>query len=788
MKKKLEPMLAAQHAKASVTAFPRFIWLPSLAMLVVAVCETSHFLWARDFNTVAIFHYSVLQGLSKACFVLAGLLTAWPAMRRAAAGHVDRISQASRRTHLSWTAIFFFGFFSWLGFIRFCQYWMYILPVDSANEVNAAYTFLHTGLLEYSAFGSKVLAIHFFPLMAVFSPVLWIWNSPLALIFVQHFFVCSAPLALYALVFLLTDSALAGFSGMLLALSSPFFFELFNSNLHNASLCALFPWAMFCFYHRRWVACGALIALMICCTEQVPLIFFGLGFYLVYALRERKPLNWLYGCGLSVAAVILWLFEMRVIRHYDLQAGVYLGGSHYWQTFAQMVPAGVSENRILGEVVSHPIRSLSMSLSIYKLYPVARLLFSMGFLCLLAPFQLLPFWTTALPHILAASSAPDSFFNHMPISYPDFGLHHSSYVFGPLLWATAYGIRRSYAWLSSRGAQSWLLVWALFFSGFGFRQASGSLPTAAWQAKWYESMPKIMARVPPKARLWVDEYASTPLSNRRWLQIIQWGPGEPFGGYQKLFKPDYVLLDVNFVVKAKPPYRDQMLTFLAKNDYLRLDEQYPIVLLKASDTAADPDLVPEWIHLPEADAKLAKEYGGYLLSPMNDAVENHIREAVTLKPDSAELHSHNAELLIRAGRFKEATEQYQETLRLDPGNYKAHANLGICLAQLGKMDAAVPHLREAIRLKPDYYFAHVNLGLYLAQLGKVEEAEQYLLEAIRLKPDSADPHVYYGNLFATEGRFKDAIEQYQEALRLDPNRADAKMNLGRAQEFMRAHP
>jgi tetratricopeptide (TPR) repeat protein len=232
-------------------------------------------------------------------------------------------------------------------------------------------------------------------------------------------------------------------------------------------------------------------------------------------------------------------------------------------------------------------------------------------------------------------------------------------------------------------------------------------------------MPKIMARVPPKARLWVDDYASMPLSNRRWLKITQWGPGEPYGFDNKLFKPDYVLIDAVFAIRARPPYRERMLTFLAKNHYRKIAEDGSVVLIEAPEPAAEPELVPEWIHLPEADESAAKEYGRYLATPLN-----------------------GKGILIEEA--------------LDTENEK-----GLAAAKQGLWEIAVRHYEEILAIYPDYYRAHSNLGVALSRLGKTAEADRHLREAIQLQPNLPSVYYYYGKFLTAQDRLPDGAGNFK---------------------------
>lgn len=608
---------AAAVATPSAAPAPVKFWFPAAALIAIAIYEIASALTAHNYPRYAFFvHHGALNALAWSSWALAAALAFIPPLRSFVSGHLERLSTADNRRHLIWVGLAFAGLLAWLGFIRWCQYRSFLLPQDTSNNVNAAYNFIFHGHLYHSIFAISPLSAHFSLQMAIFSPVLLLWNHPFAMILVQTFFVCAAAIALYGLIFVLTRSSMAAVSGFLLAISSPYFYELLTANLHNCSLAAFLPAAMFFAYIGKPIAAAIFFALMAGSVEQVPFIFFGLGIYWILARGWREKRNWGIGLGICAASVAWWVFQMKVIRAYSAAEGTVHIGASFWNLFAHVVPPGTPEAQIPREIIGHPIRTAVTAFSsIYRFYPLLRVLFSFGFLCLLAPAATIPFWLAIGPHILAVAPTPTTFFNYNPINYSDFGLHHPTYMFGPLLWATSHGIKNALGWLEPRGWKNWILVYCLLIAGFGFKAGHRSLHPE-WRPSWFEAMPRALRLIPPKARVWADEYASAPVSNRRWLKITQWGPDEP-AGYHKLFKPDFVLFDKAFAVHAKPPYRDRMLTFFAKNNYVKAFDDTGVVLLKAPELHPDPEAdIPdsEWIKLPEPEAKAVEAYARYLLS------------------------------------------------------------------------------------------------------------------------------------------------------------------------------
>ena len=593
-----------------------YIWVPALVFIALPLWELFASLQVHDFPRQLFWvHHELLNSLSTACWIVAAVAAVLPPFRKAVMRHLDSLATLPRAARLAWLGVAYLAFFAWTAFMKYAQYRSFQLPQDSTIAISQAYTFLHHGSLFISIFGVGQFSIHIFLLMPLFAPLLLIWRSPVPLLLAQNAFVCAAPFAVYALAESGTGSAFLGFAGLLLACSSPFLYELLTSNLCYPALVALLPWAMYFFELGWWVRGAILLVLMNIFPEQVPFIFFGLGVWLVITrARASRRDAWLgvAVCGVSVA---VWAGERALIAHFARQEPFQtFAGSNYWSLFKDLVPAQTPYERILPEVTGHPLRTvIGLLSSPYRYFPMLRALFSVAFLPLMAPAALLPFLTSIAPNVLAAPVGPVNFLDYHPIGYFDFGLHQGSYMFGPLLWATALGLRQAYAKLSAKGWTSWLLVWVLFFAGFGFKYAHRTL-MPDWRPRWFDSLPVVAAQVPPKARLWVEEYASPPLALRRWIKIMQWGPDEP-NGYERLFVPDYVLLDKAFIFQGKPPYRDRILTFLDRHGFVKAAEQDSIVLLRNPNPSPDPEAdIHDWIQLPQPDIAAASRFAKYLLN------------------------------------------------------------------------------------------------------------------------------------------------------------------------------
>ncbi|MFI5346137.1 MAG: tetratricopeptide repeat protein [Elusimicrobiota bacterium] len=766
--------------------FLRWFYLPSLALILLPALMVARSLTFHNYASYALFAQSESY-LAEFWIgvVLAAFLAFWPEARRKIVAHFEKLSSAPRRWHFLWLGIAYLGAVAWMGFPRFCQIRTFQMPPDTANSINSAYGFIHQGVMEFTPFGTKAFAIQPLLLMAVYSPILLIWNSPYALYLLQHLFLCAAPFAAYGLVFELTESSLAGFAALLLALLNPFFLKLINANLSEAAMCVFVLWALYMLKLGRRGAATALIVVALCCSWEVPFVFFGLGLYLTWIWRDRRPRAWSTGLLICAASASLWLIELAVVKHYQrLEVGAFGARRfNYWLMFAHLVPPGIPGERIPLEIFSHPFRTVVACLHPYVFYPFLFLLASTGFLSLLAPIQMIPLLFTSLPHVLSVTVP------HSAVLFSTFSQHNGSPAFGLLLFATVYGLSRCYAWLAARHAQAWLLAAALLIPHFtiNFSGDTGAL-LPDWRPTWFYALPRLMSQIPPKSRVWADDYAATALANRRWIKAVSYVPAWFFGDDDHVFKPDYVLLDSPWLDKADVRFREQILTYLSRNGYVLVAADTGLILWKSPDPSPAPEETPEWIRLPEPDAAAAAAFA----NAAKDFVlrQDHSREAeeklLRLQDDaaihpkslSAEKHLELGMLLAGKGRTDEAVEQYVRALQEKPDFARAHFALGVARAGQGKADEALQQFDLALQEDPDFAEARFNMGLTLSAQGKLDDAVREFTRAIQKKPDYAEAHFGLGVALVGQGRTNEAIRQYGLAIKANPQLIEAHYNLG----------
>ncbi len=79
---------------------------------------------------------------------------------------------------------------------------------------------------------------------------------------------------------------------------------------------------------------------------------------------------------------------------------------------------------------------------------------------------------------------------------------------------------------------------------------------------------------------------------------------------------------------------------------------------------------------------------------------DRIDQAIAIEPYEAQFHGLKGDLLRRAGRYQEASTQYDRALRLDNGYHGYYFGKGVALAHLGHYADAVRYLQESNSIFP----------------------------------------------------------------------------------------
>ncbi len=132
--------------------------------------------------------------------------------------------------------------------------------------------------------------------------------------------------------------------------------------------------------------------------------------------------------------------------------------------------------------------------------------------------------------------------------------------------------------------------------------------------------------------------------------------------------------------------------------------------------------------------------GGYALGFFRwdlDLGLQHLREALSLNPNSARTHDFTGWLLLYAGRATDALGYFEDSLRLSPIDdfaFRPLAGRAFALLFLKQPEDAVATARRALRANPNFTVCHRVLAPALVQIGSNAEASSIISDLLERHP------------------------------------------------------
>ena len=119
----------------------------------------------------------------------------------------------------------------------------------------------------------------------------------------------------------------------------------------------------------------------------------------------------------------------------------------------------------------------------------------------------------------------------------------------------------------------------------------------------------------------------------------------------------------------------------------------------------------------DEDRALAAFYQAYALSLLDEweAVEPHLDRAIAACPEVKEYCNLRGVARFKAGRYREAADDFQAALALDAGSATDLANLGLCYLRLDHPEQAAHYLGAALELDASLDFAREHLERLLGE-------------------------------------------------------------------------
>ncbi|MEM9274304.1 MAG: tetratricopeptide repeat protein [Cyanobacteria bacterium P01_F01_bin.143] len=124
--------------------------------------------------------------------------------------------------------------------------------------------------------------------------------------------------------------------------------------------------------------------------------------------------------------------------------------------------------------------------------------------------------------------------------------------------------------------------------------------------------------------------------------------------------------------------------------------------------------------------------------------------------------------LTQKGKWKAASDLYQQILQDKPNNASAWHLLGLTLMQQGKQDKALEAIEKAIALDPNQAEFHNHAGVIHFNLGNLEQGISCLQKSLALKPQSLDCRYNLALGLQKAGRVNEAKQEYQKIINQNP--------------------
>jgi tetratricopeptide (TPR) repeat protein len=123
------------------------------------------------------------------------------------------------------------------------------------------------------------------------------------------------------------------------------------------------------------------------------------------------------------------------------------------------------------------------------------------------------------------------------------------------------------------------------------------------------------------------------------------------------------------------------------------------------------------------------------------------------------------------GDFTKASNFMERYIRLLPNDADPRASYADVLLRAGQYDLALEQYRKSLELKPDYWYSIQKIGDVYSVLGRLNAAEEQYHRALELLPKSHGIAVQRlaadGRLSYLRGNFKEALRLFTEANRID---------------------
>lgn len=174
--------------------------------------------------------------------------------------------------------------------------------------------------------------------------------------------------------------------------------------------------------------------------------------------------------------------------------------------------------------------------------------------------------------------------------------------------------------------------------------------------------------------------------------------------------------------------------------------------------------------------------------------ETHLRESLTLNPDTPEAHIHLGELFLLQRKYEKAIYEYRKSIDLNPNFIESYYGLGRLAEMQRDYISATEYFRKAISHNPYDPMLHYRIALVYRKLKKYEDSRAAMVQFERMKGYSDNVHrfretiyknprlpilyVKLGELHERHDNFADAQRVYEIATKIHPTFTPVYHRLG----------
>jgi tetratricopeptide (TPR) repeat protein len=175
----------------------------------------------------------------------------------------------------------------------------------------------------------------------------------------------------------------------------------------------------------------------------------------------------------------------------------------------------------------------------------------------------------------------------------------------------------------------------------------------------------------------------------------------------------------------------------------------------------------------------------------NDLAKKEFRDAVKLKPGSAEIRYSLARVLYEEGAYAEAAAQFNHAIQIAPGYTKAHHNLGLTYEALNQLAKAREHFERALALnlndEPRSEWPYINFASFHNRRGDFAAARKLLEHALALRPESDEAHFQMAKALRGMNRLEECVSEIQKAIAINAGSSEFFYVLAQVQRRLGKH-